>query len=118
MFNESPKEMSLTNISEGQAVEKFDDALERVLRDIRDPNTSEKFRTITMTVKVAPVNEGRTLVSFNVGSPVVKYPQGSSLITQATLTLNDKGKPVAREIPQRQEQLPFKKVIEGGFNQE
>ena len=119
MFNENQEKMSLTNIGEGLVIKKFDEALERVLRDIQDPNTSEKFRKISISVAVGPVNEGRTLIGFDVGSPVVKYPPGASFITQATLTLDEKGKPAAKEIPQRQEQLPFKKkVVDGGFNQE
>jgi len=50
MFNENEEKISLTNIGEGSAVKKFNEALERVLMDIQNFNTSDKFRTITLSV--------------------------------------------------------------------
>lgn len=119
MFNEEQEKMSLENIGKGAIISKFDEALEKVLMDIQNPNTSDKFRTITIQAKIGPVNEGRTLIGVDIGSPNIKFPAGKSFATQATLSLDEKGKPVAKEIPQRQNQLPFKQtVIEGGFNQQ
>ena len=118
MFDENQEEMSLRNIGKGAIIEKFDDALARVIRDIQNINTSEKFRTITITAKIGPVNDARTLIGLDIGSPNIKFPAGKSFVTQAMITINSEGKPVAKEISQEQNQLPFKKrVVEGSFGQ-
>jgi hypothetical protein len=47
--------VSLTNLAGGAAVETFDDALQRVLENIQDPNTdAEVPRSVVLTVTIKP----------------------------------------------------------------
>ena len=118
MFGEKQDKLSLMNIGEGLVIQKFDEALEMVFKDILNPNTSEKFRTITITAKIGPINDSRNLIGVDVASPNIKFPTGKSFTTSATLTLDSTGKPVAKEIPKQQMPIPFgTKVVEGGFQQ-
>ena len=52
------KELSLSTICDGAAVERFDYELQRVLENILDPNTEAKEpREITLKVKIKPTED-------------------------------------------------------------
>jgi hypothetical protein len=55
--------LSLATMDGGAVVEQFDDAIQRVLENIVDPNTKAKaVRTVTLKVKLVPADEERELL--------------------------------------------------------
>lgn len=57
---------SLGSLARGAAVERFDDALARVVENIVDPNTdADAAREITLKVKFKP-NKSRTMAAFEI----------------------------------------------------
>ncbi len=104
--------MSLANIGKGEVIRKFDEALEEVLRDISDPNTSMAVRTIQITTKIAPTNEAKTIIGIMV-SPDVKLPKEKPFATSAIIEKTKNGALIAKEVPRQQSQLPFRgKVVD------
>ncbi|MBW2178798.1 MAG: hypothetical protein JRG81_00255 [Deltaproteobacteria bacterium] len=104
--------MSLLNIGRGMVVQKFDDAVSEVITDIYDHNSSDKVRTITVQMKIAPTNDSRNIVGIEVGTDI-KNPKSKPFVTAAMLETDEKGKVVARELQPQQTPLPLKpKVID------
>ena len=61
--------LTLENLGNGAAVELFDEALEKVLKNIMDPNTDPKAeRSITMKVTFKP-DENRDMAPVTLRSP-------------------------------------------------
>ena len=55
MSSEQIEKLSIATLRRGAAIELVDDALERILENINDPNTdAEEMRRVTLTVKVKP----------------------------------------------------------------
>ena len=69
--------LTLENIGLGAGVEKFTVALNQVLLNCLDPNTSEKaVREITLKVKIRPLNEMRTEAAVTIDCvPKLAPPQ-------------------------------------------
>ena len=63
------EKLSLVNIRGGAAVEMFDIALQKVLENIHDINTTEEAREITLKVKIKPVPENRSVVVYSIACP-------------------------------------------------
>lgn len=60
--------VTLVSLGDGAAVEKFDIELERVLKNIADPNTDPTaVRKITLTVSIKP-NQERTIGTVNINA--------------------------------------------------
>jgi hypothetical protein len=53
-MEETRRQLSLTTIAEGAAIEMFDEAMQKIIENVQDPNTTLKPRTIQLTVKVTP----------------------------------------------------------------
>jgi len=63
------EKLSLVNIEGGAAVEMFDLALQKVLENINDINTSDAAREITLKVKVKPMDENRSIIVYSIVCP-------------------------------------------------
>lgn len=71
---------SLTNLGQGAAVERFNDALQTVIENMMDVNTDDKAREIRLVVKFKPNNSrNRCDVSYLV---TTKLSPAESLSTQ------------------------------------
>lgn len=56
--------VSLENLGSGAAVELFDDARQKVLANINDPNTkAQVVREITLKVKIKPISDQRDVAT-------------------------------------------------------
>ena len=63
------EKLSLVNIRGGAAVEMFDIALQKVLENIHDINTTEDAREITLKVKIKPLPENRSIIMYSIACP-------------------------------------------------
>ncbi len=104
----SEEKLSLVNIRGGAAVEMFDIALQKVLENIHDINTTEEAREITLKVKIKPVPENRSVVVYSIACPTKICGQSA---VKGTAELNtDTGHLVAIDRVPKQEGLPFSNV--------
>ena len=96
----SEEKLSLANISQGAAIERFDLALGEILDNIQDPNTDpEAVREINLKVKIKP-NELREMAAIVI--EVVPKPAPMTPVLSAALLDKDvKGRGDAREIVKR-----------------
>ncbi len=73
---ENEERISIANLKEGAAIERFDLALQEVLDNIQDPNTdAKKVRTVTLKLSLQPDddrNVGKYTVSVISGLSPVK----------------------------------------------
>ena len=90
------KDVSLANIGQGAAIEQFDYELQRVLKNIMDPNTQAKAkRSITLKLTVQP-SEDRDYAntSISVKSDLAPLKEFEIPIH---IGLGPDGKPIARQ---------------------
>ena len=91
--NDEP--ITLTTLGGGAAVEKFDDAFQRVLDNIVDPNTKpDAVREIILKVKIKP-DENRNVGHVIISCDPKLAPESVFRTTCAIGSVNGKG--VARE---------------------
>ena len=102
------EKLSLTNIEGGAAVEMFDLALQRILENIHDINTTVDAREITLKVKITPVGDDRSIIAYGIlcntkqsGQPPIKG--------MADLKV-EQGRLVAIGRRQKQTGIPFSNV--------
>ncbi len=89
------QKLSLTNIRGGGAIEMFDIALEKVLANIKDINTSLAKRAITLTVVFQP-SENRDYMDIGIQcKPTLVFQD--PIRTTANINLDSRGRPVAME---------------------
>lgn len=95
---------SLINIGEGAAVEMFDQAMQKVLKNINDANTDDKTaREVRLVVKFVP-GESPGVVGTEIGvSTNLSAPKAIKMTIMYGV---DGGRMVARELV-RQQKLPF-----------
>lgn len=91
--------LSLANIGQGAAIEKFDLELERCLKNILDPNTESGPRDVVLKVTLKP-NEKRNLVEIEVHCKSNLKPL-VSFTTAAAIGISG-GQVEARELVQQQ----------------
>ena len=91
--------LSLSNVGQGAAIEKFDLELDRCLRNILDPNTEDGPREIVLKVVLKP-NEKRSLVEIGVHCKSNLKPLVS--FTTAAAIGRVGGQVEARELVQQQ----------------
>lgn len=96
--------ISLVNIAKGAAIKEFDAAFAKVLKDIQDPNTLQKVRTITTKTKIMP-NKAGNFISVEVSNDV-KLAGKNPISTGAIIGTDENGFLYAEEVKQ-QEQLPL-----------
>ncbi|MDX9788859.1 MAG: hypothetical protein RBT11_18935 [Desulfobacterales bacterium] len=107
---EEAEKLSLINIIDGGAVEMFDRAMERVLENINDINTTLKPREIDLKVTFAPIDD-RTLVVMNVQC-VPKLQGQEGIKFTADLRIDSRGRAYAMERRSMQRPLPLLNVTE------
>jgi len=108
MSNTSSKERTvcLETLRGGAAVERFNDALEEVLANVVDPNTSYKVkRKITLTVILAP-EEDRKGVDIEIKCET-KLAPAKSVDGYAYIRKNEAGEVIATEYHPEQPELPM-----------
>lgn len=67
-------ELNVSTLSQGGAVERFQDELTRVIANITDPNTpAKKARTVTLKMTIKP-NEQRNMAEVNCSHIVHDLP--------------------------------------------
>lgn len=105
--NTSSKERSLCleNLREGAALERFNDEIGVVLKNIVDPNTShKKKRSITLKVTFEP-NENRDGMVYDIAVSSVLAPPKS--VDGFAYVAETKDGVVATEYNPRQQELPM-----------
>ena len=66
MSSQETERLSLATLRRGAAIELVDDALERILENINDPNTdAEELRRVVLTLKMKP-DRKREMLSIDV----------------------------------------------------
>lgn len=63
------EKMSLINIKDGAAVEMFDIALQKVIENIHDINTTTAAREINLKVIIKPMDENRSVIVYSISCP-------------------------------------------------
>ena len=102
------EKLSLTNLEGGAAVEMFDIALQKVLENIHDINTSAGAREITLKVKVKPMDENRSIIVYAITCPAKTCGQ-EPVKGVADLKIEG-GRLIATGRSQKQDNLPFSNV--------
>ena len=64
------EKLSLVNLEGGAAVEMFDIALQKVLENIHDINTTDGPREINLKVKAKPMGDDRSIVGYSITCPI------------------------------------------------
>lgn len=99
------EKLTLTTIKDGALVEQFDIALNRVIENLADINTTTKSREITLVVKITP-NRDRTFLEIVAGVKT-KLAGQEVISTTADLKFDGAGRAVAHNRKSRQMQIPF-----------
>jgi hypothetical protein len=102
---EDREKLSLLSIRQGALIEQFDRALELVVVNLSDINTTTKIREINLTVKVK-TNTDRTFLEIE-GGVKTKLAGQEPIGTTADLTFDNHGRPVALCRRPRQQEIPF-----------
>lgn len=97
------EDVSLSNLLGGAVVERFDDEMKAVLKNILDPNTTLSAREITLKVKIKP-DQDRDLGKIDI-EVKSKLAPSAPLATKVWIGL-DKTGPCATEYNPHQPSLP------------
>ena len=63
------EKLSLVNVEGGAAIEMFDNALQQVIENIHDPNTTMDAREISLKVTIKPMDENRSIIVYGIKCP-------------------------------------------------
>lgn len=112
-MEEERERLTLATIKDGALLEQFDRALDRVVDNVSDINTTTKARKIKLTVKVVP-SEDRSVVGID--AEVKTEVAGQDPVTStAVLSYDARGRAVAYNRKKRQQEIPFNVTkLEGG----
>lgn len=104
--------LSLSTIKGGALIEQFNRALNHVVDNLADVNTTTKPREILLSLKVTP-NTDRTFLEIS-GVVKTKFAGQEAITTTADLAFTDRGRAVALNRRSRQQEIPFNlKKIQG-----
>lgn len=93
-------EMSVVNVKGGAAIELIDLEIDKVLRNIEDPNASGKKRKVIFELEFDP-NEDRTVINIAINiKSVLAGPEPVKLA--ATISTVEGNRPVAKELDKQQ----------------
>jgi hypothetical protein len=108
------KHLSLDNIAGGEVAERYAQAMEDVMENILDPNTTDGKRSITITITLEPKKKDKNLISV-IGDVKAKVAPRMGATTQLIIGKEDSGEVVANEIYKGQVkgQMSLEDVIEG-----
>lgn len=96
--------MSLKNLGDGAAIEKFDEELQKVLDNIIDPNTKpDAVREVKLSVKIKP-DDNRNIGAISILSDSKLAPDEEFVTSCVIGKLNGKG--LAREFKGQQSLFP------------
>lgn len=104
-MDEDRERLSLTTIQEGALIEQFDRALDLIVQNLADINTTIKAREIVLTVQFKP-NEDRSFLEIT-GAVKSKAANQKEIKTTADLTYDDRGRSIAFNRVHKQMGLPF-----------
>ncbi len=103
------EKLSLVNIEGGAAVEMFDIALQKVLENIHDINTTADAREITLKVKIGPMDaDRRDIIFYAITCPTKTC--GQAPVKGAADLIIEGGKIAAFGRVQKQTDIPFSNV--------
>lgn len=106
--------LNLESLAKGAAGELFDRELERILRDMSDPNTNETgIRSVTFELKLKPSKEGEVAATLICVKSSVPKPEP---VPGTVFFGVERGRAVAYARNPKQEKIEFDgpKVVEGG----
>ena len=63
------QKLSLINLEDGAAIEMFDNALQQVIENIPDINTTLDAREISLKVTIKPMDENRSIIVYGIKCP-------------------------------------------------
>jgi hypothetical protein len=104
-MEEERERLTLATINGGALVEQFDRALDRVVDNVSDINTTTKPRKIKLTVKVVP-SEDRGFLEVD-GEVKTEVAGQDPVKTTAVLSYDNRGRARAYNRPKRQTDIPF-----------
>jgi len=102
------EKLSLVNIEDGAAIEMFDIALQKVLENINDINTTTDAREINLKIKLKPMDENRSIIVYAITCPIKTCGQEPVKGT-ADLKIKE-GRLIAFGRSKTQNELPFSNV--------
>lgn len=102
------EKLTLATIKGGALMEQFNLALNRVIVNLADINTTIKPREITLTVKITP-SKDRSFLEI-LGGVKTKLAGQEVISTTADLKFEDNGRPVAFNRKSRQMEIPFNPI--------
>ena len=103
------EKLSLVTLQGGAAVEMFDIALQKVLENIHDINTTAEAREITLKVKIKPMDENRSIIVYGITCPTKTCGQGAVKGVADMAIAN--GRLVAFCRVPKQNEIPFSAVV-------
>ena len=106
----SVEKFSLVDLEGGAAVEMFDIAMQKVIENIHDINTTNKTREITLKVKIVPMHDDRSIIGYTIECPTKLCGQ-EPVKGIADLAIKE-GKLVAFGRGKEQPGIPFSNVSE------
>ena len=105
---DEPEKLSLINLKDGAAVEKFDRAIDQVMDNISDINTTLKDREIKLIVKFKPAKD-RSYVAYSIFcDPKLQSQEPETAM--ALIKLDGKGRSFAVGHKTKQQEIPFGNV--------
>lgn len=112
-MEEERERLTMATYKEGALIEQVDRALELVVQNLGDVNTTAKPREVVLSIKVIP-NRDRTFVELE-GKVNAKLAGQETVKTTADLSFDSRGRAVAYNRPKRQTEIPFNVTrIKGG----
>lgn len=110
MPDKNPKYLSLENLGKGILLEKFDDALQDVLKNIDDPNFEIKAkRKISIDLTIKPIGKGNAC-TYVLDVKTKLAPANKHEGTIMTARVKGEGGYVASEVDLDQEEMNFNNV--------
>jgi len=96
-MGELQERLNIANIAKGALVEQADEEIQKVLDNIKDPNTDPtKVRKVSITITFKP-NERRNIASVNFQTKAALVP-ALPVETSIVIDKNNDGKAVAEEL--------------------
>lgn len=102
---EESEKLSLVNLKGGACVEMFDRALDKVIENINDINTTLKNREINMKVKFTP-SEDRSFIAYTIQvDPKLQGQEPEKAM--AVVKIDQRGRAYAVVHKRQQQEIPF-----------
>jgi hypothetical protein len=108
--------LTIETINEGALLEQFNRALDRVLENLADINTTDNAREINLKLQIKP-NDDRTFLDIK-GGVTTKTAGQMTVKSTADLQIDERGRPAAFVRRHKQLEIPFNvtRLNKGGAN--